>query len=42
MNKVRIKSIAAVVVLFIVLGTVFSFAEPIIFTDIDGHWARST
>ncbi|MDI9477111.1 MAG: S-layer homology domain-containing protein [Natronincolaceae bacterium] len=40
MNKVRIKSIAAVVVLFIVLGTVFSFAEPIIFTDIDGHWAE--
>lgn len=40
MNKVGIKSTVTVVILFIVLGTVFSFAEPIIFTDIDGHWAK--
>lgn len=40
MNKVGIKSIVTIIILFIVLGTVLSFAEPIIFTDIDGHWAE--
>ncbi len=40
MNKIKLKTTIIIVILFVMLSTVLSFAAPTIFTDIDGHWAK--
>ncbi len=40
MNKIGVKSTVSVIILFIMLGTALSFAEPTVFTDINEHWAK--